>query len=173
MRSPARAQSPLDLLPPVLEPFLGGAGTLQPLYDAFIRLSSYRKKENRIQVLLHAFGDFAEHALLDTGFIGSAAGHRKATGLYDQVTQLARDNPAFRADCAAFFAELQRVLEALKNDRTLRQLVEALFKLGGAVEGWTAQAARIAVGRDGVWGDLLEWVIPRIAGFLREFPLPR
>lgn len=170
---PSSVPSPIALLLPVLEPFAGGPNSLAPLAAALHRLKQYAHSENRVQVLIRTFDTFLEHALLDVGYLGSALAHRQAGSLYDQLTTLARDNPTFRRDCAVFFVELQKALAAIASDRALRGLVAGLQQLALAVEGWTAKAAKIAVGKDGVWGDLVEWVVPRIAGFLRQVPLPR
>lgn len=173
VRHPDSTSSPLALLLPVLEPFAGGANSLAPLAASFHRLKECAHSENRVQVLIRSFDTFLEHALLDAGYIGSAMAHRQAAELHDQITTLARDNPAFRADCATFFDELQKALSAIAGDRALRALVDSLKHAATGIEGWTSKAAKIAVGKEGVWGDVVEWVVPRIAGFLRQVPLPR
>lgn len=170
---PDSIPSPIALLIPVLEPFAGGPNSLAPLAASLHRLKQYAHSENRVQVLIASFDTFLEHALVDTGYLGSALAHRQAASIHDQLTNLARDNPAFRADCSVFFLELQNALLAISNDRALRALVGGLGQLASALEGWTEKAAKIAVGKDGVWGDVVEWVVPRIAGFLRQVPLPR
>jgi hypothetical protein len=170
---PESITSPIALLLPVLEPFAGGPNSLAPLTASLHRLKEYAHSENRVQVLISTFDTFLEHALVDTGYIGSALAHRQAASIHDQLVNLARDNPAFRADCSVFFLELQNALLAISNDRALRALVAGFGHLASALEGWTGKAAKIAVGKDGVWGDVVEWVVPRIAGFLRQVPLPR
>lgn len=170
---PDSTPSPIALLMPVLEPFAGGPNSLAPLAASLHKLKEYVHSENRVQVLISTFDTFLEHALVDTGYLGSALAHRQAASIHEQLIDLARDNPACRADCSVFFLELQNALLAISNDRALRALVGGLGHLASALEGWTAKAAKIAVGKDGVWGDVIEWVVPRIAGFLRQVPLPR
>lgn len=166
-------KSPFETLSAVLEPYTGGPGSLDSLLASIAKLRAYRQKENRFGLLLDAFDEFAEHALLEPEFIGSAAAHRQSSKLYEKLLELGRDNPEFRRDCYTLFGEVYRIVEAVANDRALGNVLRSLSEVAVALESWLAQAARIAVGRDGVWGDLVEWVVPHIAGFLREVPLPR
>lgn len=71
--------------------------------------------------------------------------------------------------------ELQRLFGVVKEDWVLGAVLSSLAKVGGAVEGWVAQAGKELSGVDGkgVVGDLVEWVLPRLGNMLRQVPLPR
>lgn len=173
INTPRAIASPLALLIPVLEPFTGGPGSLDRLSATFQRLVEYPREENRLIALVRTLDGYLEHALLDVGYINSAAAHRHASEIHDQIKKLARDNPELRRDIGVFFREVKTVLVDIARDKPLGNFVIALETLAAAVAGWTAVAAKVAVGKTGVWGDVIEWVVPRVGGFLRQVPLPR
>lgn len=173
LTTPPKISSPLALLVPVLEPFTGGPSSLSPLLASLDALAQYTQDSNRISTLLSDLDAYISHALLEPGYLSSASAHRRATALHVDLRQLADDNPAFRADVAAFVGEVQHALEKVAGDRALGNLLGSLELLGSACEGWAESAAKVAVGQQGVWGDVVEWIVPRLGSLLRELPLPR
>ncbi|KAM0749695.1 hypothetical protein T439DRAFT_381267 [Meredithblackwellia eburnea MCA 4105] len=173
VNTPKNVTSPQSLLISVLEPFTGGSGSIDPFIKAAHTVHQYFKDENRVTVLFNDLDSFVSRALLQPDFLSSAAAHRQASDLHASVQNLARDNPQFRSDIASFFAEGTALLENIFKDRALHKLVNALEKLATAIQGWIESATLVVVGQKGVWGDLIEWVVPRIGSMLRELPLPR
>ncbi|KAL8280517.1 hypothetical protein RQP46_007165 [Phenoliferia psychrophenolica] len=156
IETPQSSPSPMSLLIPVLEPFTGGPGSLSPLRAKLESLAQYTRDENRISTLLSDLDDYISHSLLETGYLSSAAAHRRASRLHDDLRALANDNPSFRRDVSAFIGEVHKVLETIASDQALTNLLGALEAFVVAGEGWAKCAAMVAVGQQGVWGDVVE-----------------
>ncbi|GAA5982973.1 hypothetical protein JCM11641_006902 [Rhodosporidiobolus odoratus] len=113
------------------------------------------------------------------GWIGSSESYRMLGGFYDSLNQLSSTFPIARDSLSNFLSLLIDVLQGVASDPLLGRTVLAVEELGKAMAGWVEAvgetAARLAIG-DGigaVGGDLIEWVLPRVLGILKEVPMPR
>ncbi|KPV73010.1 uncharacterized protein RHOBADRAFT_55253 [Rhodotorula graminis WP1] len=183
--APIDDADPTRLLLPLLEPFTGGPGSLVPLRRAAHALLSYLDPSrqdtspSRLRDLAHSVDALVEKALLEPGWIGSAAAQRQVGEMHDGLRALARDCPVLAQDVQRVIACVAAALQVLAGDELLARSVRALAELAGAIGAWTIEAAGTAAraaGGEGVaavWGDVVEWLVPRVLGVLKEIPLPR
>ncbi|GAA5833675.1 hypothetical protein JCM11251_003201 [Rhodosporidiobolus azoricus] len=187
---------PTELLIPLLEPFTGGPGSLAPLREAFHSLvghltSSLTLNEkgqvedestvlaDRLSLLATSFDSLLTKSLLVPGWVGSSESYRSLSSFYDNLARIGEDAPALKADLSTFLGLLLSALQAVRDDPLLARAVGAMEDLALALASWgeaAGETAARAVGGEGVaavWGDLVEWVVPRLLGVLREVPLPR
>lgn len=191
------AGDPTELLIPLLEPFTGGAGSLAPLRDALHSLLAHLQTpspdladdvdeelhRSTIPSHLHTLATLLDtllsKSLLIPGWIGSSESYRSLSNIHDVLLSLSSDAPALRTDLAHFLSLLLDALGSVANDPLLGRAVTAMEELGKALGGWAGAAGETAVraaGGEGVmavWGDVVEWVVPRVLGVLKEVPLPR
>ncbi|GAA5879964.1 hypothetical protein JCM1840_006944 [Sporobolomyces johnsonii] len=177
--------TPLELLIPLLEPFTGGPTSLSPLRTSFratlshLSTTSASSTPRAIVVLFCDLDAYLCRAILEPGFLGSSASHRTLGELYKELSRLGADHPAFQKDLNELLGLLLEALGAVANDPLLGRFMFAVEELGEAVATWGKEVGATAVkiargeGLDAVWGDLVEWVVPRALGVLRELPLPR
>ncbi|GAA5894644.1 hypothetical protein JCM8208_006036 [Rhodotorula glutinis] len=183
--APSDDADPTHLLLPLLEPFTGGPGSLIPLRRATHALLSHLDPSrqdtspSRLRDLAHALDAVVEKALLEPGWVGGAAAQRQVGELHDGLRALARDYPVLAQDVQRVFACVAAAMQVLAGDELLARAVRAVEELAIATGGWTAEAAGTvarAAGGEGVaavWGDVVEWLVPRVLGVLKEIPLPR
>ncbi|GAA6051592.1 hypothetical protein JCM3770_003487 [Rhodotorula araucariae] len=183
--APANPDDPTRLLLPLLEPFTGGAGSLSPLRASLHTLLSHLDPSGpgtssaRLRSLAASFDSFLSHALLSPGWIGTAASYRALGALHGDLAALGTDSPALARDAGALLSHVQDAIAAVAGDALLARAVASVDELARALSAWAAAAggaaARAAVGEGvaTVWGDVVEWVVPRVLGALREVPLPR
>ncbi|GAA5867980.1 hypothetical protein JCM8547_000772 [Rhodosporidiobolus lusitaniae] len=191
---------PTELLIPLLEPFTGGAGSLSPLREALHALlshltplspaasSSAKEKEkeqdtstipSRLNDLATSLDRLLTKSLLVPGWLGSSESYRALSSVYDQLQHLGEDAPALRADFAQFLSLTLDAFGNVANDPLLARALGATEELGKALAGWAEAAGETAVRATGgegvaaVWGDVVEWIVPRLLGVLKEVPLPR
>ncbi|GAA5902489.1 hypothetical protein JCM6882_002766 [Rhodosporidiobolus microsporus] len=189
---------PTELLIPLLEPFTGGPGSLVPLREAFHAVldhltianspaaaTSTEKDDHsalladRLNVLAKSLDSLVTKSLLVPGWIGSSESYRSLSTFYDTLSSLGSSFPALRDDLSSFLSLLLASLTQVADDPLLARAVHATEDFGVALAGWgeaAGETAARAVGGEGVatvWGDLVEWVVPRVLGVLREVPLPR
>ncbi|GAA5949504.1 hypothetical protein JCM21900_000242 [Sporobolomyces salmonicolor] len=177
--------SPLEFLVPLLEPFTGGPTSLSPLRTSFhatfshLSTTSPSSTPRAIVILFRDLDSYLSRAILESGFLGSSASHRTLGGLYDELLRLGADHPAFQRDLNELLRLLTETLGAVANDPLLGRFMLAMEELGKVIAAWTKNAGATAVdiasgeGVYAVWGDLVEWVVPRVLSVLREVPLPR
>lgn len=183
--APTDDADPTHLLLPLLEPFTGGPGSLVPLrrttHALLLHLDPSRTDTSpaRLRDLAHSLDALVEKALLEPGWVGGAAAQRQVGELHDGLRALARDYPVLAQDVQRVFACVATALQALAGDELLARAVRAVEELAGALGAWTVEAAGTAAraasgeGVAAVWGDVLEWLVPRVLGVLKEVPLPR
>lgn len=184
-----------ELILPLLEPFTGGPGSLSPLRHALRTLLSHVRgpspspspsqdaphssAASDLRALSHTLDTLLERALLHPGWAGSAQSHRQLGELYRALTRLRDDCPDLARDVRVLLACAGEALGRAARDEVLGRAVKGVEELGVALAGWVGEAARTAgnaAGGEGlaaVWGDVVEWVMPRLLGVLKEVPLPR
>ncbi|GAA6059677.1 hypothetical protein JCM10212_000064 [Sporobolomyces blumeae] len=176
---------PAELLVPLLEPFTGGPGSLSPLRQSFHATLSHLATSNpesaphAIRTLGAEFDRYLTRAFLEPGFVESSVSNRQLGTLYDAISRLGQDQPAFYRDLQAFFRLLFDATSRIAHDPVLARAALATKDLSVALEGWveavgttTAKAAS-GEGVAALWGDVLEWIAPRLLGVVREIPMPR
>jgi hypothetical protein len=106
--------------------------------------------------------------------IVSQRAYRKASSLYDDGQSLLADNPTWKADASALQREIDSFLSALADDETTSELVLAIEKLGDdiAVAG-VAGLTSLRVDGTGLYRDIVDVIIPRVIGLIKEIPIPR
>ncbi|GAA5857545.1 hypothetical protein JCM5353_004927 [Sporobolomyces roseus] len=177
--------SPLSLLLPLLEPFTGGPSSLDPLRTTSNSLLSHFSTSNPSSTphsLLELFSTldrFLSLTLLDPDYLGSSKANRTLGQLHDSFASLGSDHPEFYRDLQSFFGVLLDAVSKISRDEYLSKFGQSSLNLGLALEGWIQAAGRTAVlaasgrGVEAIWGDLIEWLAPRILGIVQEIPLPR
>ena len=198
---PATARDPLDIVLPLLEPFTEkGPGSLSSLAPRFRLLfasptvaspnpdpdpeaqAMVRPPQEHLSLLAAEIDDFVSTALLEPGWLGSDASYRSLGAIQDRVDQLGQDCPVWASEVRSVASELASAIGAVADDPVLRAAMEAVEELVGAMGRWGAGlgevVARTATGggigfASAVWGDVVEWLAPRVMGVLSEIPLPR
>ncbi|BGP20490.1 hypothetical protein JCM10213_007647 [Rhodosporidiobolus nylandii] len=194
-------QDPTELLIPLLEPFTGGAGSLSPLREAFTAVLAHLSAPSpspsladekasspllegdtlaaHLRLLASQLDLLLSRALLVPGWIGSSSSHRALSELHTSLLSSAASFPALQRSLSVFLSLLLDALADVARDPLLGRAARAVEGLVEALLGWVKAAGetagRVAIG-DGVgavWGDLVEWVVPRVLGVLKEVPLPR
>ncbi|GAA5883724.1 hypothetical protein JCM16303_004792 [Sporobolomyces ruberrimus] len=184
--SSSTRSSPLDLLIPLLEPFTGGPSSLSSLSTSLTSTLSHFDPSNpestphSLVALATRFDSFLSQTLLSgQTYLSSNQAHRELDGLYVSFSTLGQDHPSFHRDLQKFLQELVRVFERFAKDEYLARFVVASGKVVGELEGWVAIAGGKTVraasgqGLGAFWGEILEWIAPRILGIVKEIPLPR
>ena len=182
---PRKPPSPLSLLLPLLEPFTGGHSSLDPLRATSNSLLSHFSTSNpsstphSLRQLFSTFDTFLSQVLLHPDYLGSNKANRTIGELHDSFTSLGSDHPEFYRDLQAFFGSLLDTLGKIGSDEYLTRFGKASLDLGLALEGWVQAAGKTAVlaasgeGVGALWGDIVEWLAPRVLGIVQEIPLPR
>ncbi|BGP51995.1 hypothetical protein JCM10450v2_007966 [Rhodotorula kratochvilovae] len=183
--APSNPDDPTALLLPLLEPFTGGPGSLAPLRSSLHALLAHLDPSTpgaapaRLRALAASLDTFLSRALLTPGWASTAAAHRSLASLHSDLSALSADSPALARAAAALLSHAQDALAVFAGDALLLRAVGSVEELALAVGAWAAEAAGTAAraaGGEGVaavWGDVVEWVVPRVMGVLKEVPLPR
>ncbi|GAA6006659.1 hypothetical protein JCM11491_003134 [Sporobolomyces phaffii] len=183
--SAARPQSPVELLVPLLEPFTGGPSSLSSLVESFHLTLAHLSPTNpestphEIAQLASNVDDFLSQVLLSPEFVSSSRAQRQAEGLYDSFSRLGSDQPAFNRDLQSLLKQGVQVATAVSQDEYLSRFVKATTAVLAEVEqtgellGITTVKAASGQGLAAIWGDLAEWLAPRVLGVIKEIPLPR
>ncbi|GJN94074.1 hypothetical protein Rhopal_007138-T1 [Rhodotorula paludigena] len=183
--APVHADDPTALLIPLLEPFTGGAGSLAHLRASFHSLLAHLDPSQpgtssaRLRALATSLDAYLSRALLSPGWLGSSESYRALGELHDMLTTLGDDSPALKHDFGTVLQGLIDALGAVANDPLLARAVQAVEELALALVGWVeaiGSVARRAAAGEGVaavWGDVIEWLVPRVLGVLKEVPMPR
>ncbi|GAA6017468.1 hypothetical protein JCM10207_008237 [Rhodosporidiobolus poonsookiae] len=191
---------PLELVIPLLEPFTGGPGSLHPLRAAVHALLSHltppsssgngrtsplppsaaeESIPSRLSTLASDLDALISRALLVPGWLGTHESHRALSALYDSLAQLGTEAPALKSDAQVALSLALQAFSAVGNDALLGRAVGSVEELGRAVAAWagaageTAARAAAGEGAGAVLGDVVEWVVPRVLGVLKEVGLPR
>ena len=196
---PATARDPLEMFLPLLEPFTEkGPGSLSSLAPRFRLLfasptvaspdpdpepeAMVRPPQEHLSLLVAEIDDFVSTALLEPGWLDSDASYRSLGMIQDRVDQLGQDCPVWASEVRSVASELASAIGAVLDDPLLREAMEAVEKSFEAMGRWGAGlgevVARTAAGggvglASAVWGDVVEWLAPRVMGVLSEIPLPR
>ncbi len=104
----------------------------------------------------------------------SQRAYRKASSLFDDGQSLLTSNPTWKADASALQSEIETFLNALMDDKTTSDLVLSIEKLGDdiAVAG-VAGLTSLRVDGTGLYRDIVDVIIPRAVGLIKEIPIPR
>lgn len=199
----AAARDPLEMVFPLLEPFTEkGPGSLSSLAPRFRLLfasptipststspssapetaAMVRPPQEHLSLLAAEIDNFVSTALLQPGWLGSDGSYRSLGMIQDRVDQLGQDCPVWASEVRSLASELVSAIGAVLDDPVLRAVGEAVEELVEAMGRWGAGlgevVAKTAAGggiglASAVWGDVVEWLAPRVMGVLSETPLPR
>ncbi|GAA5902198.1 uncharacterized protein JCM6883_001326 [Sporobolomyces salmoneus] len=178
-------ESPLKLLIPLLEAFTGGHDSLSPLVTAFESTLSHFASSNpestshALLELAQTFDDFISSSLLTPHYLASSQAHRTINALYDDFSKLREDQPRFFHDLQRFLREVLAVIERISQDPYLGRFLSSTVDAAGAIENYGEVAGAKAIesasgaGIGAFWGDIVEWIVPRILGMVKEIAIPR
>ncbi|GAA5881487.1 hypothetical protein JCM3774_000132 [Rhodotorula dairenensis] len=193
-------RDPLEMVLPLLEPFApNGPGSLASLPARFRLLFApattataasssssspalVRPPQQHLTLLAHELDAFVSTALLEPGWLGSRASYRALGSIQLGLDRIGQDFPIWTAQVRSLARDFVAAAGAVLDDPVLRTALEAVERLVEAVRGWAGAVGQVvgktaaggAVGFAGaVWGDVVEYLVPRIAGVLAEIPLPR
>jgi hypothetical protein len=112
--------------------------------------------------------------LYQPGYVASQAAYRKASSLYDDAQSLIAENDQWKKDAGELQKQLEGIVDGVKNDGPTNQLVESIQELGDSL----ATAGKIGlnslkVDGQGLYRDLIDVVLPRVIGLVKEIPVPR
>lgn len=190
---------PLEIVLPLLEPFTpNGPGSLSSLPVRFRLLFApvastalpastgspalVRPPQQHLSLLAHELDTFISSALLEPGWLGSRASYRALGSLQLRLDRIGQDFPAWRSEACSLANDFLASCGAVLDDPVLRTALEAVERLGKAVGGYVEGLGEVVVKTaagggvgfaSAVWGDVVEWFVPRIASVLAEIPLPR
>jgi hypothetical protein len=94
--------------------------------------------------------------------------------LYDDGQSLIKENPTWKGDADKLRKELESFFNALTNDKTSGELVDAIENFGEDLgeAGHVGFNALKSEGR-GLYRDLIDVVLPRLVSLIKEIPVPR
>lgn len=119
-------------------------------------------------------GNYLERVLYDPGYVVSQRAYKKANTLVDDGQSLIQENDQWKKDAAELQKQLEQLGSGIANDRATNQLVESLEDLGASVE----HAGKVGINAlraesQGLYRDILDVMVPRIIGLVKEIPIPR
>lgn len=112
--------------------------------------------------------------LYDPGYVVSQRAYKKASTLVDDGQSLLQENDQWKKDAAELQKQLEELGSGIANDRATNQLVESLEDLGASIE----HAGKVGINAlraesQGLYRDLLDVMLPRLIGLVKEIPVPR
>jgi uncharacterized protein YukE len=104
----------------------------------------------------------------------SQRAYNKATSLVDDGQSLLKENDQWKKDAGELQKQLEQLGKGIANDETTNNLVDALEDLGASVE----HAGKVGINAlraesQGLYRDILDVMVPRIIGLIKEIPVPR
>lgn len=119
-------------------------------------------------------GSFLEAAIKVQGYATSQRAYRRSSALFQRGQDLLVRNETYKADLARFVDALEAFAGAVGDDASFVALGEALENLGLELEhaGKTGLNA-LRAGSLGLGRDLVDVVLPRLVGLVKEIPIPR
>lgn len=126
--------------------------------------------------------EFITSILLKPHYLGSNESYRALGVLTETVEGFERDAPVWVSDVRRLVREAISSLLCVANDPILGEAVAASAEIVEASGAWLGTAG-LMVGKaasggilgigEAVWGDVVEWIVPRVLGVLSEASLPR
>lgn len=94
--------------------------------------------------------------------------------MYDDAQSLIAENDQWKRDAGELQKQLEGLVNGVTNDGPTNKLVESIEELGDSL----ATAGKIGlsslkVDGQGLYRDLLDVVLPRVIGLVKEIPVPR
>ena len=101
--------------------------------------------------------------------------------MYDDGQSLIAENDTWKADAAELQKQIEAVVNGVGKDEATNRLVDSVETLGDALAGagkagmYDLQSglASLSVDGTGLYRDIVDVVIPRIIGLIKEIPVPR
>ncbi|KAK8858640.1 hypothetical protein IAR55_002869 [Kwoniella newhampshirensis] len=132
------------------------------------------KNDDKLSDFFSEIDTFFDRVLYQPGYVVSQRAYRKASSLYDDGQSLLAENPKWKEDAAELQKQLEAVVNGVANDKPTNRLVEAIEQLGESL----TTAGKIGVSSlkfegQGLYRDLLDVMVPRLIGLVKEIPVPR
>lgn len=168
------SKSLINLLVECLTPFVGSA-TLESLVTLTQSiLKDLSTSHEALRNLFNSFDTFISHLLLDPNFVGSSDAKRDFNQLEDTWARIVTESKSTRlpTEITQILTLIFSILQSVMMDPYLLLLFGKTGGLVGALELHTVRAGKVAVSGN-VWGDLIEWVLPKLGRVVGRMPLPR
>lgn len=117
---------------------------------------------------------YIDRLLYDPGYVISQRAYNKASSLIDDGQSLLAENQEWKQHAGELQKQLEELGHGVANDQATNSLVDSIEGLGNSVEhaGKVGLNALRAEGQ-GLYRDLLDVVVPRVIGLVKEIPVPR
>jgi hypothetical protein len=124
--------------------------------------------------LLADVGSFIEASLKVKGYATSQRAYRRSSALLQRGQDLIAHNERYEQDLRQFVDQLTAFTGAIGEDESFLELGDALEELSIELEhaGKTGLNA-LRAGSLGLGRDLVDVVLPRLVGLVKEIPIPR
>lgn len=167
------SSSPLSHLSHLVENHTGGPDSLRPLEESYRNLVEASVGEESLVGLLGRVDAMLERVLVDAGCINTSSFRRELDKAYNDFAAIRSSTTLLGQSLRSFLSHLSTILQSIATDQILTTLLERIGKLVLATEMWVLEAGKIASGRDRIWGDVVEVILPRLLSIVKELPLPR
>lgn len=147
---------------------------LDDLFSAAQQAGEDVSSNEKLSAYFSELSNYLDRILYDPGYVVSQKAYKKASSLIDDGKSIVQENQQWKKDINKLTGELQQLGDGIKNDEKTNELVNSLEKLGGSVEhiGKVGLNA-LRVEGQGLYRDLLDVMVPRLIGLIKEIPVPR
>lgn len=148
--------------------------SLDDLIQAILQAGNDVADNDKLSAYFKELGNYLDRILYDPGYVVSQSAYKKASTLIDDGQSLLQENQQWKKDAAELQKQFEELGRGIANDQATNQLVDSLESLGSAVEhaGKVGINALRAEGQ-GLYRDILDVIVPRIIGLVKEIPVPR
>lgn len=164
----------IHLLIECLKPFVGSTMLDSLVILTHSILNDLATSHEALINLFDSFETFISHLLLDPNFVGSSNAKREFAQLEDTWARIVRETKSTRlpSEITQILALILNILQSVMIDPYLIAFLGKTVGLVGALEVYAVRAGKVAVSGN-VWGDLIEWVLPKLGRIVGRMPLPR
>lgn len=173
MLSTPTTDTPIHHIVRIIENHTGGPNSMNPVEESYQKLVEASVGEESLVGLLGRVEMLLERVVVDAGCLNTSSFRRELDKIYDDFSSIRSSSTQLGNALRTFLGNLSGVLGAFVSDQALANLFEKIGKLLGAMEIWMVQAMKIVGGRNRIWGDVIEVIVPRLLSIVKELPLPR
>ena len=132
------------------------------------------RNDDKLSTYFKDLEAFVDRLLYQPGYVTSNGAYKKATSLYDDGQSLITENPTWKSDAAELQKQLEGLVTGISHDGPSNKLASALQDLGNSI----TTAGQVGMGSlrldgQGLYRDLVDVMLPRLIGLVKEIPVPR